>query len=181
VLGLAYLDSATRLSARVFGGFSGNTPPQRALYAASRDPISTFENHWYRPHRAFLKLLRTEVSSDLAYLPLGGAGLRGYGPDVALDRVVATNVEARRRLLGPFGGARGVSLWGAAFADVGVGRLASPAPGDGQTVFADFGPGLSLRGRFYDRDVQLRVDLALYAYQRGRSAPSLLLTFNDLW
>ncbi|MFN2564523.1 MAG: M1 family metallopeptidase [Gemmatimonadaceae bacterium] len=178
VQGLAYADSATRVSARIFAGASANAPAQRALYAAARDPISTFENHFYRPRGAALKKLTSDVSRELAYLPLGGAALRGYGPTLALDRVLATNVEARRQLVGPFGGARGLSLWAAAFADVAIGRVDGAA---NQTFFADLGPGVSLRGRLYDRDVQIRVDLPLYTYQRGREAASVFLTFNDLW
>jgi hypothetical protein len=175
VHGLAYVDSVTRVSARVFGGFSANAPRQRALYAAIRDPVSTFENHYYRPRGSALKQL-TEASRELAYLPLGGAGLRGYGPDLALDRVVATNVEARRRLLGPLGPARGLSLWGGAFADVGVGTI-----DDDRRFLFDAGPAVSLRGRFYDREIQVRVDVVLYAHERGRSAPSVVVAFNDLW
>jgi hypothetical protein len=168
---------------RFFGGWSANAPRQRALYAAIRDPISTFGNHWYRPRNAALKKLTDEVN-ELAYLPLGGAGLRGYGPALALDRVVATNIELRRRIVGPFGGGRGVSLWGAAFADVGYGSVDAPPPGADDLslrYFADFGPGVSLRGRFYDRDIQIRIDLSLYAHERGRGAPSVFVAFNDLW
>jgi hypothetical protein len=119
--------------------------------------------------------------SELAYLPLGGAGLRAYGPAVTLERVVAANVEARRRLTAPFGGPRGLALWGALFADVASGSLDRRAPGDAQEFFADLGPGVSLRGRLFDRDVQIRLDVALYAYGRSRGAPSVFMAFNDLW
>ena len=130
--------------------------------------------------REALKQL-TDAFEELAYLPLGGAGLRGYGPDLAFDRVVATNLEARRRLTRPFGSARGIAVWGSAFADLAAGSVDADLIGSGQTFFADVGPGISLRGRFYDRDVVLRLDLPLYGYQVRRSAPSLLVTFNDLW
>jgi hypothetical protein len=180
--GVAYSDSLTRLSARVFAGGSANSPGQRALYAATRDPIATFENHFYRPSGALLKQLNTDVSSELAYLPLGGAGLRGYGPSLALDRVLATNVEARRRLATLFGGARGLALWGAVFGDVATGSIDDQTSFDnGRTFFADVGPAVSLRGRFFDRDLQIRLDVPLYIHGRGRAAPSVLLAFNDLW
>ena len=177
---VSYTDSLTRLWGRVFAGGTANTPLQRALYAATRDPVATFENHFYRPSGALLKRLNSDVSSELAYLPLGGAGLRGYGPGVPLDRVVAANVEARRRLTRPFGGPRGLAVWGAVFADVATGSL-DPRTPDDQTFFADAGPGVSVRGRLFDRDVQIRLDLALYTHGRSRGAPSVFLAFNDLW
>jgi hypothetical protein len=177
---VAYSDSLTRVWGRVFGGLAGNAPLQRKLYGAMRDPIATFENHLYRPRRAALKQL-TDAFEELAYLPLGGAGLRGYGPDLAFDRVVAGNLEARRRLTRPFGGPRGIAVWGSAFADLAVGSMDADLIDAGQTFFADVGPGISLRGRLYDRDVVLRLDLPLYGYQVRRNAPSLLVTFNDLW
>jgi hypothetical protein len=178
--GVAHSDSLTRISARVFGGLAGNAPLQRKLYGAIRDPIATFENHFNRPRQAALKQL-TDAFEELAYLPLGGAGLRGYGPALAFERVVATNLEARRRLTRPFGGARGIAVWGGAFADLAAGSMDADLIDSGQTFFADVGPGISLRGRFYDRDVVLRLDLPLYGYQVRRSAPSVLVTFNDLW
>jgi hypothetical protein len=166
----------------VFGGWAANTPGQRALYASARDPIVTFENHFYRPRGALLKRLSSDVSPELEYLPLGGAGLRGYGRGLALNRVVATNLEARRRLLRPAGPARHLSLWGVAFADVASGSIDPRiSVDDGRTFFADAGPGLLLFGRFYDRDVRARLDIPLFAQGRGRSAPSVVLSFNDLW
>jgi hypothetical protein len=178
--GVAYTDSLTRIGARVFGGLAADAPLQRKLYGAIRDPIETFGNHFYRPREALLKELISEFE-ELAYLPLGGAGLRSYGPGLAFDRVVATNLEARRRLTRPFGGGRGLALWGGVFADLAVGSMDADLVDTGQTFFADVGPGISLRGRLYDRDVVLRVDLPVYGYQVRRTAPSLLVTFNDLW
>jgi hypothetical protein len=179
--GVAYSDTLTRVWARVFAGGSANVPAQRALYAASRDPISTFENHFYRPRGALLKQLNSDVSHELAYLPLGGAGLRGYGPELMLDRVLATNVEARRRLTNTVGGPRGLALWGAIFADVAVGSVDSLSLESRRRFFADVGPGASLRGRLFDRDLQIRLDVPLYAHGRGRGAPSVFVAFNDLW
>jgi hypothetical protein len=43
------------------------------------------------------------------------------------------------------------------------------------------GRGVSLRGRLFDRDVQIRVDVPLYVHGRGRAAPSVLVALNDLW
>ncbi|MDQ3997359.1 MAG: hypothetical protein M3303_10120, partial [Gemmatimonadota bacterium] len=180
VHGVAYSDSVTRLWARVFAGGSANAPLQRALYAATRDPLATFENHFYRPRESLLKRF-SDASDELAYLPLGGAGLRGYGPALALDRVVATNVEARRRITTVFGGDRGLALWGAVFADVAVGSVDRLSLDTDRTFFADAGPGVSLRGRLFDRDLQIRLDVPLYAQGRGRGAPSVFVSLDDLW
>ncbi len=179
--GIAFTDSLTRLSGRLFAGWtSANMPRQRSLYAASRDPISTFENHFYRPRGALLKQLSDYPFGEVLYLPLGGASLRGYGAGFPLDRVVATNLEARRRLTTPYGSPRGLALWGGVFADAGVGRFDIELA-DEQETFFDVGPSVALRGRLYDRDVQIRVDVPVYVKGLNRSAPSVLVSFNDLW
>jgi hypothetical protein len=95
--------------------------------------------------------------------------------------VLATNVEARRRLATVFGGARGLALWGAVFADVAVGSIDPLSSTSDRTFFADVGPGISLRGRVFDRELNLRLDVPIYTDGRGRGAPSVLLAFNDLW
>jgi hypothetical protein len=178
---VAFTDSVTRIAARLFGGWTTpRMPLQRALYASSRDPISTFENHFYRPRGSLLKELSSPVG-DVAYLPLGGAGLRGYGPGLPLRTIVSLNVEGSRRLTAPRGSPRGVALWLSAFADVGVGSIDDqPALDPRRETFFDLGPGLSLRGRFYDRDVRIRVDVPVYAY-RGGPTPSVVFSFNDLF
>ena len=178
---VAFTDSVTRIAARLFGGWStADIPLQRALYAASRDPIATFENHFYRPRGSLLKELSSPVG-DVAYLPLGGAGLRGYGPGFPLRNVVSANVEGSRRLTAPRGNPGGVALWVSAFADVGVGSVDdNPLLDPHRETFFDVGPGLSLRGRFYDRDVRIRVDVPIYAYRRG-SAAEVVFSFNDLF
>jgi hypothetical protein len=181
VHGVAFTDSVTRLAARLFGGWTtADMPRQRSLYAASRDPLSTFENHFYRPRGALLKQLSDYPSGDVLYLPLGGAGLRGYGGGLPLEQVVAANLDARRRLTAPRGGARGVALWLGAFADVAVGRFDTVLPAD-QEFFADLGPSVLIRGRFYDRDVHIRVDVPVYRKGIGIPSPSVLVSFNDLW
>ncbi len=179
--GVVFTDSVTRLGARLFGGWATtDVPLQRALYAASRDPISTFDNHFYRPRGALLKQLSSS-SPKLRYLPFGGAGLRAYGLPFPLRNVLAANLEGRRRLTVPRRDPRGLALWLSAFADVGVGSMDDPILGADRETFADFGPGISLRGRFYDRDIQLRADVPVYTHGSGRSSPSLFVSFNDLF
>jgi hypothetical protein len=182
VAGVAYADSATRLSGRLFGGWSAHAPPQRALYASMRDPISTFENNLFRPKGAVLKQLTPKDWFDKpVFLPLGGAGLRGYGPNFVLERVVAGNLEARRRLLSPVGPAQHLALWAAAFADVAVASADPPFTPLRHKFLADAGPGLLLLGRFYDRDIRVRLDVPLFAKSSASSAPTVVLSFNDLW
>jgi hypothetical protein len=182
--GVSYsADTATVLAARAFAGFASNAPAQRALYASVRDPVSTFENHWYRPRDAILK------QDAINYLPLGGAALRGYSPALALNGALAGNLEAGRRVARFSGQSHALAVWGVAFADVAVAAAAAGID-LGDPILADAGVGLSLRGRLYDRALNLRLDAPIlvhhpeYAFDRqGRRMAALRwsVTMNEIW
>jgi hypothetical protein len=141
---------------RVVAGWAPSAPLQRSVFASSRDPMETFADNYFRPAGALLK--RRNVN----YRPLGGAVLRGYSPFLALDQVLGVNAEASERLrswTGPFGR---VTAYATGFADAAAVRISPESPiGANQRVLADAGVGLALRGRFYDRDVRVRVDVPL--------------------
>jgi hypothetical protein len=84
--------SASRLHVRLYGGGAQNAPSQRAVYASTQDPFETFTNDLFRSRAALLK------QRGINYLPLGGAGLRGYRFDTPLDGVGAVNGEVVQRL-----------------------------------------------------------------------------------
>jgi len=164
------VDSLTTLSLRGFAGWaSPEIPGQRALYASVRDPLESFDIHWWRPRGAILK------QRGINYLPLGGAALRGYSPFVALEAVGAVNGELSRHLYRVPPSVGNMSVWLSAFGDLGFG-----SPGEGTALdgamLADAGIGASLRGRFYDREIRMRLDLPIWVHQpalaggRGLSA-----------
>jgi len=149
---------------------------QRALLLNAADPISTFENDWWRPAGAILK------RPGINWLPLAGAALRGFRWDLAVDHVEGGNIDASRRLAS--WASDSLSLRLHAFADV-----AHSEPG-GQ--LSDAGAGLSVRGRLYDRRITVRLDSPFFvnrpdvAIDRGRAgvgqvAPRWVLSFNDIW
>jgi hypothetical protein len=168
---------ATRIAARVYGGLA-NGPPQRALFVSAADPVSTFENHWWRPAGAILK--RPNVN----WLPLGGAALRGFHWDIAAREIGGGNVDAARLVAERVGGAEGLELWMHAFADAAHARP--------HGLLADAGVGLSVRGALFDLPIVIRVDAPVYvneprlAIDRGRAgsgaiAPRWAISFTDLW
>src|SRR5207247_808348 len=97
----------------IYGGFTANAPLQRAVYASSRDPWVTFDDNLFRPRGAVLK------QDGVNFLPLGGAGLRGFTPFLALDGVVAVNGEISEKLYDTRGSWGRASLWVNAFGDAG--------------------------------------------------------------
>jgi hypothetical protein len=76
--------------------------------------------------------------------------------------VFSANVEAAQLLntwTGDFGA---LSLWVGPFADAGTGVAAASSPAGLQShLLVDVGLGIALRGRFYDRDIRLRLDAPL--------------------
>src|SRR5262249_55787298 len=152
--------STLQLHVRLFAGVANNAPRQRAIFASSQDPFETFNNDLFRGRGALLK------QPNVNYLPLGGAGMRGFGINVPLNGVVAGNGEVVQRL----GSARG--SWGrmtveaSLFGDLGWGTSkivaltdsASQAKGERSSPLSDAGAGLIFRGNLYDRDVYLRLD-----------------------
>lgn len=175
--------TASQVRLRLYGGLARNAPRQRAVFASTQDPFETFNNDLFRPRDALLK------QRGINYLPLGGAGLRGYRFDVPLERVVAANGEFVQRLATTRG------AWGRAtfsfsiFGDAGV---ATAEPLLSGTTLADAGAGLIARGRFYDRDVHVRLDApVLVNYTRlagggglggnGSFARRWVITVGELW
>ena len=84
--------SASQLHIRFYGGVAHNAPRQRSIFASSDDPFDTFRNDLFRGRGALFK------QTGINYLPLGGAALRGFRTDVALDAVGAVNGEFVQRL-----------------------------------------------------------------------------------
>jgi hypothetical protein len=191
VRALAGINSQLRV--RVFGGVANNAPQQRAIFASSQDPFETFTNDLFRPRGAILK------QPNVNYLPLGGAGLRGFAVDVPLTGVVAGNGELVQRLA-TLGGSWGHAWIGlSAFADLGIGTSTlialtdsvDQASGKRSTGLGDAGGGLVLRARLYDRDVNLRFDVPVFVNKSNiaggplgrKTALSLrwLISTGDLW
>ena len=176
--------NARMLGLRLYGGWSPNAPTQRSVFASSPDPLTTFDDNWWRPRGAILK------RAGVDYLPLGGAGLRGFSPFLPLDRVLAANGDVGQRL----GSARGTwgsgSLWLHAFGD---GGIASPSAfGLTNHFLFDAGVGISGRGKLYDRPLVVRLDAPIFVNQQslspwtglggsGSFAPRWTLSFTDFW
>ena len=172
-----------QLSLRVYGAMSNDPPAQRALHLSASDPLSNFENSWYRPNGSIL------TRPGVNFLPLGGAGLRGYDQAVTVKRIVAANGELARRLATNVFSR--VSLWGSVFGDAGF--ASSDTYRLNGAFLADAGAGVSLRGRLYDRDVTVRLDAPLVVQQPalggggglvrrpGTVAARWTFSFGDLW
>jgi hypothetical protein len=124
------------------------------------------------------------------YLPLGGAGLRGYGINVPLDRVAAVNGEFFQRLLTTKG------KWGEAtfsFSIFGDASLATSKVLGLQTdPLNDAGAGLVAQGKLFDRDYYVRLDAPVFANRSGLTggkglggngsiAPRWTITVGDIW
>ena len=182
----ARLDGRAELAARGYAAYSSPfTPLARRAFLASDGPVATLANHWYRPRDALLKRAR--------YTPLGGAGLRGYDPRLAVRSVAAVNLEGAVRLPAHGGVPAGSTVWGTLFADAGW-PLERDAASDllpERRLLGDAGLGLKVRGRVYDRSFVLRLDFPLYvsepalAYGSSRSgdrvAPRVTWSLEDLW
>jgi hypothetical protein len=173
-------NSDQKLILRGFGGVAPQAPEQRAVFLSSSDPFTTFEDNWWRPLGGVLK------QQHVNYLPLGEGALRGYSPMLAVRNLVAANGELTQRVLRPGGPLAHTSIWLSAFGDVG-------ASADGATTsYGDAGVGASLRGRIYDRDVTLRLDLPVLVKQpalaygsglggHGSLAPRFVFSLQDVW
>ncbi len=175
---------ASEVRVRLYGGIAHDAPKQRQIFASSEDPFETFTNDLFRSRGALFK------QPGINYLPLGGAGLRGFGIGVPLDGVVAANGEWLQRL----GTARG--SWGhatvsfSAFGDFARGTanyLTLPS-----SFLADAGGGLVVKGKLYDRELAFRIDAPILvnhpglAGGRGLGSPETFtprwtLTVGDLW
>ena len=135
---------------RLMGGVSSDAPLERRLYLSSATPTATFANHWYRPDGGILS------GNDVRFIPVGGGGFRGYDPFQSARALFAVNAEEALRLYRFAGREQRLDLLLTLFGDAGVARF------DETQLLADAGVGVALRGRFFDRDVKLRLDLPFY-------------------
>jgi hypothetical protein len=121
------------------------------------------------------------------YTSLGGGGLRGYDPRVAVARITSINLEASRRLAAIDSTPRALGLWVSTFADAAYAELGRRD----HSFLGDAGLGLALRGMAFDRPVTLRFDIPLYVSREdlaidARSDDEPLkvrwtFSFRDLW
>ena len=172
-------DGRVALFGRAFLGLAQNAPFERQISVSSADPLSRLDSHWARPGEMLL------YDHDDRFLELGGGGLRGYAPQVVLERLVSTNLEAAVRLATFAPRQPRLELWSSLFADGGYAWIG----GEGEPL-VDAGVGLSLRGLLFDRDIRLRVDFPVYVRHRGldrgtgaddRVAFRWGLSFSDFW
>ena len=182
---MQFLASNLTLGVRLYGGAQSKAPLQRAIFASTVDPFTSFWSAWFRPRGAVLK------QDALNTLPFGGAGLRGYSFNVALSRVAAANVELAQRVRS-FGNASSGrrSIWLSAFGDVAAASSDFVDIGGG-SMLLDAGVGATLRGRIFDRDVRFRLDFPVFVKQPGLAVSENLanaslgfryvFTLNDLW
>ena len=178
-------DGRAAIVVRLYAGGESRAPLQRAVFASTADPLTTFWSNWYRPRGSIFK------QEGLNVLPLGGAMLRGYDFEVGLSRVGAANVELSQRLHTFGDGATGRrAIWVSAFGDIAAASSDYVPLGD--NVLFDAGVGASLRGRLYDRDVRFRLDVPIYVQQpRLAGGPSFarkgsfgfryVFSLTDVW
>src|SRR5205823_1351349 len=137
--------------------------------------FETFEENFYRPRGAPLK-------QGGHFIPLGGAGMRGYSPLIATTHAAAINGELSQRLIDGSGAWGRGALWVDAFADVGCAL---------QRTLTDAGVGVGVKGRLYDRDLMVRLDLPIFVSApgfaagktggNGSAAVRWIFALNDLW
>jgi hypothetical protein len=177
--------TASQLHLRLYGGLAHNAPRQRSIFASSQDPFETFRNDLWRARGALFK------RDGFNYLPIGGAALRGFKTDIALDGVVATNVEFVQRLLDVQGQWGRGSLSVSFFGDAGNGTSRYTVLQDNSS-FVDGGAGLVARGRIYDRPVYIRLDAPVFVNHsglaggtglggKGSIARRWMITVGDIW
>ncbi|HEY6219069.1 MAG TPA: hypothetical protein VIV65_03360, partial [Gemmatimonadaceae bacterium] len=153
---VSWLSASRRLRLRVVGGVAPNAPLHRSIFASSQDPWESFDNDFFRPRGAAFK------QRNFTLIPLGGAQLRGFTPSLAFSRIVAANIEADQRLVTWDGDFGSLALSVGPFADAGAGAAsATSGLGLADPFMVDAGVGLTLRGRFYDRDLDVRLDAPL--------------------
>lgn len=172
-------DTATAFVLRGFAGWNQGTPEQRTLRAGARDAVETFYQHWYRPADAILR------QEGVHYVPLGGAGIRSASPEVFLAGAAGLSGEAAHRIL-PLPRALGrLALWASVFGDAAWARPLHSTAFDSELI-ADAGAGVSVRGRLFDRNVRVRVDVPFLTTHPGLTrrgggsfAARYVLTLDD--
>jgi hypothetical protein len=171
------------LSVRAFGGLALNAPRQRAIYASTEDPFSTFENNFYRPRGALLK------QEGGHFLPIGGAGLRGFSPYLPLERVGAANVELSQKLFAASGEWGQGTIWLSGFGDAGFATSRHVDLPD--SFLSDAGVGFLTRATIYDRPLVVRLDFPIVvnhaslaggkARGNGSVAVRWVFSLGNLW
>lgn len=173
------LNEHLRVSLRGYGASTfGAMPLQRQLYLSVADPVSTIRNHWWRPQGAILK--RPNVN----YLPLGGPALRAYHWGLGTEWAAGGNAEIAHRLFDVGSRADTAGVWLTLFGDAATLRE--------RDVLSDAGLGIAVRGRLYDRPINLRFDFPIWASDetltldqgragRGKLAPRWAISFRDIW
>jgi hypothetical protein len=192
-------DGAHTIGIRGFASYDARAPIERAVFLSAGNPTETFADDYLRPKGAPL------ARNDVHYTSLGGAGLRGYDPRLAVPGVLAVNLEATTRLFSLADRPHALGAYLGAFADAGTtfnsGPIETPALAAILPVarkhemnahaLADAGVGMALRGYVYDQDVAIRLDIPFLVAQpllaAGRTGGSQVaawrwtFSFNDLW
>ncbi len=172
------------LMLRGFGGVSSTAPAQRSIGLSSLDATQTFENNFLRGSDAIL------VLPDVHYVPLGGAGLRGYSLYTRVQSVGAVNTQLTWTVNAPRAASLLPRVQAALFADGAYASLAGALPNPAQW-FGDAGASAILHGALYDRAYVLRIDLPVWMNEpslapgSAASAEPVKLrwtfTVGDLW
>jgi hypothetical protein len=184
--GTIKLDSSGRfaLMVRGFAGISNATPPERSIGLSSLDPTATFDNNFLRGQDAIL------VLPDVPYVPLGGAGMRGYSLYNFMENVTSVNTQLAYAFTLPKPRSLVPGLQGALFGDIAYGTTLGSSVGSG-LGYLDAGASAILRGALYDRSYVLRLDVPFFMNRPtlapGRESGSEQVKFRwtftvgDLW
>ena len=172
------------LMLRAFGGVSSSTPPQRSMGLSSLDPTTTFDNNFLRGSDAIL------VLPDVPYVPLGGAGMRGYSLYTTMRNVGSVNTQLAFTLNTPKPRTLMPRIQAAIFGDLAYGSTTGSAFTQGEW-YDDAGVSAILRGALYDKPYALRIDLPIWmnrptlapGNQSGTETVAFRWTFTvgDLW
>ncbi len=176
----------SQLRVRLYGAYTPRAPRQRQVFASAADPLETFNNDLFRGQGAILK------QPNVNYLPLGGAGLRGFEIDLPLDAVGAVNAEFVQRLGATKGQWGNATVSFSAFGDAGMAPTNQLIVLPGNTLM-DAGAGLIVRGKLFDREMHVRLDAPVFVNHsslaggrignatHGSFASRWTLTVGDLW
>jgi hypothetical protein len=172
------------LMLRAFGGVSSATPPQRSIGLSSLDPTTTFENNFLRGSDAIL------VLPEVPYVPLGGAGMRGYSLYTTMRNVGSVNTQLAFTVNTPKPGTLMPRVQAAIFADAAYGAPTGSSFTQSEW-YDDAGVSAILRGALYDKPYALRIDLPVWmnrptlapGNQSSTEAVKLRWTFSvgDIW
>ena len=172
------------LMLRAWGGTSSDAPPQRSLGLSSLDPTETYDDDFLRGDGAIF------VQPAVPYVPLGGAGMRGYSLYVRVVNGGSMNTQLAYAFNARHWGSLVPVIQGAIFADGAYASLAAPNGGSARWI-GDAGVSAILKGALYDRTYALRIDLPIWLTEpqlapgnaAGSDRVNLRWTFTlgDLW